>query len=232
MFQQQFEYFIRCQFPKKNGQGLCTRKAIDGSQFCKQHTNLLRERQGMPRIPFRQKQQAQQPLNPFITSIIQQMFPNMNNPLMNNPLMGNPLMGNPLMGNPLMGNPLVGNPLVGNPLVQKNSPFSPFFKRGKRKVKKPRGRLSSYNVEGVRLCPKNSAEKYNKLASPRLKLAYKDNIISQIINIDPTYDESDRFELRRKHTKTLCELLKKGFEENPSFSFLGSSLFEDDEEDY
>ncbi len=211
MFQQQFEYFRRCQFPKKNGQGLCTRKAIDGSQFCKQHTNLIRQQNGAPKIPYRSKQRAQQPLDPFMNVMMQQMFPQvamMNNPMMY-PMMNNPRM-NP-MNNPMM-NPM-NNPRM-NPLAQKSSPFSPFFKKGR---KKERGFLSASALSGLRLCPRDSAKHYNSLASPRLKQRYKDDIIDKILLLSGDYDELDREGLRRKQTKTLCGILKESFEESPGF---------------
>lgn len=45
----QFFTFNRCQFPKKNGQGLCTRPAVIGSIYCRQHSNIVRELNGLRR---------------------------------------------------------------------------------------------------------------------------------------------------------------------------------------
>jgi hypothetical protein len=56
----------RCKYPKKDGTGLCTRKAYEEQNFCKFHLNTLRKERGLPKIPQRVKKRKPRPLvNPY-----------------------------------------------------------------------------------------------------------------------------------------------------------------------
>ncbi len=56
----------RCQYPKKDGTGLCTRKALNGQNFCKFHLNTLRRDRGLPKLPQRvRKRKPKLPVNPY-----------------------------------------------------------------------------------------------------------------------------------------------------------------------
>ena len=87
--------------------------------------------------------------------------------------------------------------------------------------------VSASSLDGLRLCPKDPSEHYNSLGSPRLKQNYKDEIINKILLLSGDFNESDKEYLRRKHTKTLCEILKESFKESPGFlTSLGGYFFD------
>jgi len=223
MFKQQFIYFQRCQFPKKNSKGLCSRPALNNLPFCKQHANIILQSQGLPKIPTRIRkknkkffQQQQQPIQQLFQQLFQQQLFQQQQP-------------------------------IQQQLFQQQQPIQrqavqpvKMFKR-KRKAKNVNDRpkvlwretrqpkMGKKIMNSLKLCPKEPWKYYNSLSSDRQRYHYKEKLCENIINFDNSYNKED---LMSKSTTQLCGVLKTLIGKESMFTDnLKQLLFEETEED-
>ena len=181
---QNFITFPRCQYPKKDGTGLCSRRALQNQYYCKQHLNIIRKNQGLPKIPTRQRLKKQQPF-------VQQ-------PYVQQPFFHQPYVQQPYVQQPYVQQPYVQQPYVQQPYVQQ-----PYFRPQRRVqqsyVQKPKIK-SEKDTNPAGWCCKNRSED-----NPRCK-----NIVAhKICSMDNRYEFDNLMTMTMKCLCGIYNNLKK-----------------------
>lgn len=215
-------YYRQCISPKKDKKGLCSRKAMSNSLYCKQHTNIIRRQQGL------------------------QVF--QSGKTRNERKIYNFLARNDLTGEKKELQELIRKAIrekneheqlqlrqqrqqqlrepQQQPRRQPREPQQQPRRQPLGKYVQNEKRLKSEDIDILSDCRKISKQKYKKL-SERQKIIFKDKLIDKLIVVSH-FNESDRDYLRKRNTKFICDRFKESIENNNDMIGVIARLYFDD----